>query len=386
MAKKIMRAMLVLCLGIVTSASMVSLPVQAQRNNSYQPPPRQYQPPPPQRQPQHQQRGQGQSGGYQQRQPGFQQPNTYRPSQVQQNKRDDTINRLKAAQGKGLENTARSGTAGAIREKLQKEGKLGTTQSQKDERPATAKAVTTLNRPLTPGEIQRGFTGKVTPDGKALIKFRGRIVTVPASRISGLSAKLAKQNENRRTAKWSEQQGASISQRIAAIAAASVRASKASNGISTNTRTQLMSSTSQAAISARLKTAQFARLQAQGFRDGSVGAMQNPHPRESKGGKNQYASFDPAEILAPHGKPIGESYGRSSPGIRTVSPREMDELIDKLKGMGAVLNPSKEGYRGKWFDLPDGKGSFGIRISEDNGKTIDVEALGVSGMRKIHQK
>jgi len=50
-----------------------------------------------------------------------------------------------------------------------------------------------LVRPLTPGEIQRGFTGRVTADGRALIKFQNRVVVVPASRVSGLSAKLAAQ-------------------------------------------------------------------------------------------------------------------------------------------------------------------------------------------------
>jgi hypothetical protein len=49
-----------------------------------------------------------------------------------------------------------------------------------------------LTRPLTAGEIQRGFTGRVTPDGRALIKVQNRVFTVPASRIAGLSARLAK--------------------------------------------------------------------------------------------------------------------------------------------------------------------------------------------------
>ncbi|WP_423174584.1 hypothetical protein [Stenotrophomonas maltophilia] len=218
MAKKIMRKILALCLGIVAAASLVSSPVQAQRNTGYQPPPRQYQPPPP-RQPQYQPRQNGKLGYRQPSHPGFQQQNTYRPSQAQQSKRDDTISRLKAAQGKGLENTARSGTAGAIRERLQREGKLGAAQLPKAGNPVTAKSATTPTRPLTPGEIQRGFTGKVTTDGKALIKLGNRVVTAPASRVSGLSARLAANNNRLKAVRWTQQQQTNINQKLKALAA-----------------------------------------------------------------------------------------------------------------------------------------------------------------------
>lgn len=81
--------------------------------------------------------------------------------------------------------------------------------------------VAKMNRPLTPGEIQRGFTGKVTSDGKALIKYQGRIFTVPASRVSGLSARLAaNQNQKSQASRWTAQQKTDVSQRVQALAAA----------------------------------------------------------------------------------------------------------------------------------------------------------------------
>lgn len=68
----------------------------------------------------------------------------------------------------------------------------------------------------TPGEIQKGFTGRVTADGRALVKFQNRILTVPAARISGLSAKLA--NDNQRKSNWTAQKQSAINSRIKAIA------------------------------------------------------------------------------------------------------------------------------------------------------------------------
>lgn len=71
-----------------------------------------------------------------------------------------------------------------------------------------------MNRVLTPSEMQRGFTGRTTADGRALIKFNNQIFAVPASRISGLSAKLAAQKNQQRASQWTTQQQAAISQRV----------------------------------------------------------------------------------------------------------------------------------------------------------------------------
>lgn len=72
----------------------------------------------------------------------------------------------------------------------------------------------------TPGEIQKGFTGRVTADGRALVKFQNRILTVPAARISGLSAKLA--NDNQRKSNWTAQKQSAINSRIKAVTSGGV--------------------------------------------------------------------------------------------------------------------------------------------------------------------
>jgi hypothetical protein len=51
-----------------------------------------------------------------------------------------------------------------------------------------------LSRPLTPAEVKRGFTGKVTADGRALVRFQGRVFAVPARGVSGLIKPAANQS------------------------------------------------------------------------------------------------------------------------------------------------------------------------------------------------
>jgi hypothetical protein len=103
---------------------------------------------------------------------------------------------------------------------MQSKGKLGTLQPGTNQQTGMVMSggVAKMNRPLTPGEIQRGFTGKVTSDGRALIKFQNRVFTVPASRVSGLSARLAMSQNQQRVAQWTAQQKTGISQRIKALA------------------------------------------------------------------------------------------------------------------------------------------------------------------------
>ncbi|WP_173052651.1 hypothetical protein [Candidatus Nitrotoga sp. AM1P] len=114
-------------------------------------------------------------------------------------------------------------------------------------------------RPLTAGEIQRGFTGRVTTDGRALIKFQGRIFTVPASRVSGLSARLARQRQQQ-APRWTTQKQSQISESV---------------------RSLLLSSTSKVAITSRLESAQLARLQNTGFHEDSVGASRVPNAQNA---------------------------------------------------------------------------------------------------------
>jgi hypothetical protein len=81
------------------------------------------------------------------------------------------------------------------------------------------KGVAKLNRPLTAGEIRRGFTSKVTPDGRALIRINGRVLAVPAARV-GISTNRSQSAGTRQASRWSASQRASISASVRKLAAA----------------------------------------------------------------------------------------------------------------------------------------------------------------------
>ncbi len=96
-------------------------------------------------------------------------------------------------------------------------GKQGSSRQNLMSGTAISTGVVKAPRNPTPSEIQKGFIGRVTADGRALVKFQNRILAVPATRISGLSARLAKDNE-RKTSSTAQQQSA-INSRIKAVAA-----------------------------------------------------------------------------------------------------------------------------------------------------------------------
>lgn len=75
-----------------------------------------------------------------------------------------------------------------------------------------------LTRPLTPAEAKKGFTGKVTADGRALVRFQGRVFAVPASTISGL-VKPKPANQTVATSRFTAPQRQQLNTRIAAIVA-----------------------------------------------------------------------------------------------------------------------------------------------------------------------
>lgn len=82
----------------------------------------------------------------------------------------------------------------------------------------------TLTRALTPGEIRRGFTGRVTGDGRALVRFQGRVFAVPAAGLSirtrpasSQSVRVAGQNARRQPA-TPQQRQAAVARTQAALA------------------------------------------------------------------------------------------------------------------------------------------------------------------------
>ncbi len=80
--------------------------------------------------------------------------------------------------------------------------------------------VAKLTRPMTPGDIKKGFTGRVTADGRALVKFQGRVFAVPAAVISGLVKKPSAQSQMvANTNRWNAQQKVAMSARLRALTA-----------------------------------------------------------------------------------------------------------------------------------------------------------------------
>lgn len=103
-------------------------------------------------------------------------------------------------------------TAKQQREDWRQQGKLGVARpgDQASRGPFRASnGIAQAPRQPTPAEAKRGFTGKVTPDGKALVRFQNRVVTVPASRIGVLPRQTATSQAALATG-WSQQKQASI--------------------------------------------------------------------------------------------------------------------------------------------------------------------------------
>ncbi len=93
------------------------------------------------------------------------------------------------------------------------------------------------------------------------------------------------------------------------------------------------------------------------------------------------------EIFQPNGQHVGIRHGRASDRTRTMTSSEFGDLLETLMP-GARAVPSPPGYRGLWYQRPDGS-IFGVRRSETHGITVDVIQHNhpvVSNGYKVHQK
>lgn len=143
--------------------------------------------------------------------------------QQQQNLSNDNKQKIiRDQQQKAVNDNKQSETT---RQKARSQGTMSP-GSNKPTGVVVSNGIARMARPLTAGEIQRGFTGKVTADGRALIKFQNRIFTVPASRVSGLSARLVA--EKQRKVRWTAQLQEGVNKKIKAIATASPIATRLS--------------------------------------------------------------------------------------------------------------------------------------------------------------
>ena len=102
-------------------------------------------------------------------------------------------------------------------------------------------------------------------------------------------------------------------------------------------------------------------------------------------GNNVSSSQRIQGILKPDGKLIGAVKGTDK-SIRTVSKDKFDDVVNQLQEI-KVKPVDKPNYKGQWYEAVDGKGGFGIRNSDKNGTTIDLNFPDVSNKAiKIHYK
>jgi hypothetical protein len=93
------------------------------------------------------------------------------------------------------------------------------------------------------------------------------------------------------------------------------------------------------------------------------------------------------DLLEPGGNPIGWRQGGADVNIRTVDLETFNDLAVRL-AYGSELADARPGYTGIAFERADGS-HFGLRISPDNGPTIDIFNYGFnvsSQVGKVHQK
>lgn len=136
---------------------------------------------------------------------------------MEEQRRRDTL----AAQTKNEQEKQRQQIQNA--QKAQMAGKpapAGTPQTianRASDRMVFSNGVAKLTRPLTPAEMKRGFTGKVTEDGRALVKFQNRIFAVPATRL-GITPRETSTSPAALATSWSPQKQSAINADIEKLA------------------------------------------------------------------------------------------------------------------------------------------------------------------------
>lgn len=139
--------------------------------------------------------------------------------------RNETTQRLRTEETNKVRNQVRNDAANTARQNYRDQasqgGKRGTAQSgntaNRSDKVVFSNGIAKLTRPLTPGEAKRGFTGKLTGDGRALVKFQGRVFAVPAARV-GIKVPKTETSGAALATSWSPQKQASISGAIQKLA------------------------------------------------------------------------------------------------------------------------------------------------------------------------
>jgi hypothetical protein len=85
-----------------------------------------------------------------------------------------------------------------------------------------ANGVARLNRPPTTAELRRGFTGKVTQDGRALVRVNNRVLAVPAARV-GVKFRVIQGSGGLQASRWNDSKRAAVTTEVRTIATASLK-------------------------------------------------------------------------------------------------------------------------------------------------------------------
>lgn len=81
-------------------------------------------------------------------------------------------------------------------------------------------SVARLNRALTAAELRRGFTGKITLDGRALVRVGNRVLAVPASRVG---VRVNRVQSPTVASRWNASKRAAVAAEVQKLAATSLR-------------------------------------------------------------------------------------------------------------------------------------------------------------------
>ncbi|OWQ85222.1 hypothetical protein CDN99_22020 [Roseateles aquatilis] len=122
--------------------------------------------------------------------------------------------------------------------------------------------VSKSNQPPTTAQLAKGYTGKQTPDGRALVKFQGRVLAVPASRIGVKPRQPANDGgaPSASSTSWTTKQRATVRADVQKLAGSPPGGGGSGKGGSAGGSNGGLSSTFNAAARARVEAARVARM------------------------------------------------------------------------------------------------------------------------------
>lgn len=142
--------------------------------------------------------------------------------QMQQQQRQQMQQQQRQQQMQQRRQLPQASTGGGVQRRAGRADGYASIVNRRNDRIVYSNGVVKLARPLTAVEMRRGFTGKVTQDGRALVKFNGRVFAVPAAR-AGIRPNRSRNAGAPLATRWSESKRAAVSAEVRKVAATSLR-------------------------------------------------------------------------------------------------------------------------------------------------------------------